>query len=735
VAGGAQIQVAVAAGQLDQKPDLFLPPVVAARIASNEVIGHLIAQPFAGAGENANVFSGEPHFFVEFTVHRLLGRLAVLDAPLRELPGMGSDAFAPEHQVPLVKQDDADVGSKPLTVEHNQPRIYSWIHYCIGHPFRGLMLSLTRCLRARTAPDPMKATQFFISTLKEAPADAEVISHQLMLRAGMIKRLGAGIYNYMPMGLRVIRKVEAIIREEMNRAGAIELLMPVVQPAELWQETGRFEAMGPELMRVKDRHGRDFVIQPTSEEVITDIARQELRSYKQLPKNFYHIQTKFRDERRPRFGLMRGREFTMKDAYSFDRDVESGTRSYQAMYDAYCRIFDRMGLQYRAVAADSGAIGGDASQEFQVIAETGEDAIVYCPNSDYAANIEKAEGVALIAQRGAATQSMTKTLTPGKSTCADVAQLLNLPLAQTVKSLVLATDEQDDKGQIVKSTVWLLLLRGDHDLNEVKTGKVEGLKNGFRFATVGEIEDHFGTKPGYLGPISLKKPVKIVADRTVAHMSDFVCGANEADYHLTGVNWGRDLPEPDAVADIRNIVAGDPSPDGKGVLAIQRGIEVGHVFLLGTKYSEPMKANFLDENGKPQPMVMGCYGIGVTRILGAAIEQSNDARGIIWPASIAPFEVVICPIGYDRNAEVKATADSLYAELMADGVDVLLDDRGERPGAMLADWELIGVPHRVVLGDRGLKEGYVEYQGRRDTEAAKLALTDVAAHLRAQLPR
>jgi prolyl-tRNA synthetase len=580
----------------------------------------------------------------------------------------------------------------------------------------------------------MKATQFFISTLKEAPADAEVVSHKLMMRAGMIKRLGAGIYNYMPMGLRVIRKVEAIIREEMNRAGAVELLMPVVQPAELWQETGRFEVMGPELMRVKDRHGRDFVIQPTSEEVITDIARQELRSYKQLPKNFYHIQTKFRDERRPRFGLMRGREFTMKDAYSFDRDVESGTRSYQAMYDAYCRIFDRMGLQYRAVAADSGAIGGDVSQEFQVIAETGEDAIVYCPTSDYAANIEKAEAVGLIAQRGAPTQAMVKTPTPGKSTCADVAQLLNLPLAQTVKSLVLATDELDDKGQIVKSTVWLLLLRGDHDLNEVKTGKVEGLKSGFRFATVGEIEDHFGTKPGYLGPIGLKKQVKIVADRTVANMSDFVCGANEADYHLTGVNWGRDLPEPDAVADIRNIVAGDPSPDGKGVLAIQRGIEVGHVFLLGTKYSEPMKANFLDENGKPQPMVMGCYGIGVTRILGAAIEQSNDARGIIWPAAIAPFEVVICPIGYDRSAEVKAAADQLYDELTKQGIDVLLDDRGERPGAMLADWELVGVPHRVVLGDRGLKEGYVEYQARRDTEPVKLALAGVTPHLRAQLP-
>ena len=547
----------------------------------------------------------------------------------------------------------------------------------------------------------MKASQFFISTLKEAPADAEVVSHKLMMRAGMIKRLGAGIYNYMPMGLRVIRKVEAIIRDEMNRAGAVEMLMPVVQPAELWQETGRFDKMGPELLRVKDRHGRDFIIQPTSEEVITDVARQELRSYKQLPKNFYHIQTKFRDERRPRFGVMRGREFTMKDAYSFDRDVAAATVSYHGMFDAYKRIFDRFGLQYRAVAADTGAIGGEISHEFQVIADTGEDAIVYCPTSDYAANIELAEGVALLAARGAASQAQVKTPTPGKSTCADVAELLSLPLAQTVKSLVLATDELNEHGEIAKSTVWLLLLRGDHDLNEVKASKVEGLKGGFRFATLAEIEDHFGCKPGYLGPVGLKKPVKVVADRTVALMSDFVCGANEVDFHLTGVNWGRDLPEPDAVADLRNVVEGDPSPDGQGVLAIQRGIEVGHVFLLGTKYSKDMNATFLDENGKPQHFVMGCYGIGVTRILGAAIEQNHDARGIIWPTSIAPFEVALCPIGMDRSEEVKAAAHRLYADLQAAGIDVILDDRGERPGAMFADWELIGVPLRVVISDRG----------------------------------
>ena len=579
----------------------------------------------------------------------------------------------------------------------------------------------------------MKASQFFVSTLKEAPADAEVASHKLMTRAGMIKKLGAGIYNYMPMGLRVIRKVENIIREEMNRAGAVELSMPVVQPAELWEETGRFGKMGPELLRLKDRHDRDFVMQPTSEEAVTDIARQELRSYKQLPRNFYQIQTKFRDERRPRFGIMRGREFTMKDAYSFDRDLPSAVESYKVMRNAYRAIFDRFGLKYRAVAADSGAIGGDTSEEFQVIADTGEDAIVYCPTSEYAANIEAAEGVALIAVRGAATQALAKVATPGKSTCADVATLLGLSLASTVKSLVLATDELDDKGDVKKVTVWLLLLRGDHDMNEVKVGKVEGLKDGFRFATVAEIEDHFGCKPGYLGPIGLKKPVKVVADRTVANMADWICGANEADFHLTGVNWGRDVPEPDAVADIRNVVAGDPSPDGLGVLAIDRGIEVGHVFVLGTKYSVPMNATFLDETGKPKPFEMGCYGIGVTRVAAAAIEQNHDARGIIWPVALAPFTVVVCPIGYDRSADVKAAADKLHAELLAVGVDAILDDRGERPGAMFADWELIGIPVRVVISDRGLKEGQLEVQGRRDEKASSVALADIVADVRARL--
>ncbi|WP_396436973.1 proline--tRNA ligase [Limnohabitans sp.] len=579
----------------------------------------------------------------------------------------------------------------------------------------------------------MKASQFLISTLKEAPADAEVVSHKLMTRAGMIKKLGAGIYNYMPMGLRVIRKVEAIVREEMNRAGAIEMTMPVVQPAELWQETGRFDKMGPELLRIKDRHGRDFVIQPTSEEVVTDVVRQEVRSYKQLPKNFYQIQTKFRDERRPRFGLMRGREFTMKDAYSFDRDVASAKASYQVMAGAYRKIFDRFGLTYRAVAADSGAIGGDLSEEFQVIAATGEDAIVYCPTSSYAANIEKAEALAPSQPRGAASQALTKTPTPGKSTCEDVAALLYVPLSTTVKSLVLATDTLNEQGEIVKSQVWLLLLRGDHDMNEVKVGKLPGMEGGFRFATLSEIEDHFGCKPGYLGPLNLKKPVHLVADRDVAVMVDWICGANEEDFHITGVNWGRDLPEPALVADIRNVVTGDKSPDGLGELAIERGIEVGHVFYLGTKYSKAMSATFLDENGKPQFLEMGCYGIGITRLPAAAIEQNHDERGIIWPDAIAPFTVVVCPIGMDRSEAVKAEAERIYAALLADGVDVILDDRGERPGAMFADWELIGVPHRITIGDKGLKDGLVEYQHRRDAESSKVSVADLLGHLKGRL--
>ncbi len=579
----------------------------------------------------------------------------------------------------------------------------------------------------------MKASRFLISTLKEAPADAEVSSHQLMTRAGMIKKLGAGIYSYMPMGLRVIRKVEAIVREEMDRAGAVELTMPVVQPAELWQETGRFDKMGPELLRIKDRHGRDYVVQPTSEEVVTDIARQEIRSYKQMPKNFYQIQTKFRDERRPRFGLMRGREFTMKDAYSFDRDPASAKLSYQGMTQAYRQIFDRFGLRYRAVAADSGAIGGDLSEEFQVIAATGEDAIVYCPGSDYAANMEKAEALAPQNPRPAASQALTKVPTPGKTTCEDVATLLNVPLNTTVKSLVLATDQLNETGAIVKTQVWLLLLRGDHEMNEVKVNKVPGLDNGFRFATLPEIDAHFGCQPGYLGPLNLKQPVKLVADREVAVMADWICGANEAGFHLTGVNWGRDLPEPDLIADLRNVVAGDASPDGQGVLAIERGIEVGHVFYLGTKYSKAMNATFLDVNGKPQFMEMGCYGIGITRLPAAAIEQNHDERGIIWPDAIAPFTVVLCPISPDRFADVKAAADQLYADLLTAGVDVILDDRNERPGIMFAEWELIGVPHRITIGDRALKEGQLEYQHRRDSAATKVPVNEALAFLKTKL--
>lgn len=595
----------------------------------------------------------------------------------------------------------------------------------------------------------MRASRFFVATLKEAPSDAEIVSHQLMMRAGLIKRLGSGIYTYMPMGLRIIRKVEAIVREEMNRAGAIELLMPVVQPAEFWQETGRWQEYGPELMRVKDRHGRDFIIQPTSEEVITDIARTELRSYRQLPVNFYHIQTKFRDERRPRFGLMRGREFTMKDAYSFDRDAVGLQQSYQLMYDAYVRIFTRFGLRFRAVAADNGAIGGSGSHEFHVIADTGEDAIVYCPNSSYAANMEAAEAAAPASSASAPNAVLTKVPTPGKSTCADVATSLGIPLSQTVKSLVLAVDAVSAPSSSLPlsslpphaqnsavtghagKSIWLLLLRGDHELNEIKAAKVPGLAN-HRFATEAEIVEYFGASPGFLGPIGVQKSVTVVADRSVLAMSDFVCGANQPDTHYVGVNWERDLPRP-MVHDLRNVVAGDPSPDGKGVLAIQRGIEVGHIFQLGSRYSSDMKATYLDENGKPQLLQMGCYGIGVTRILGAAIEQNFDAKGIIWPTSIAPFTVVLCPMGYERSEQVRAETDRLYTALQDADVDVVLDDRGERPGAMFADWELIGVPHRIVVGERGLKEGNLEYQGRRDIAATPVAIAEMVAFLHTKL--
>jgi len=566
----------------------------------------------------------------------------------------------------------------------------------------------------------MKASQSFLATLKEAPSDAEVVSHKLMVRAGLIRKLSAGIYNYLPLGLKVIRKVENIIREEMNRAGAIELLMPMIQPAELWQETGRWEKMGPELLRIKDRHDRDFLIQPTSEEVITDLARNEIKSYKQLPVNFYQIQTKFRDERRPRFGIMRGREFSMKDAYSFDRDVEGLKKSYQVMFDAYTRIFKRMGLQFRAVTADNGAIGGSGSQEFHVIADTGEDAIVYCPHSEYAANLEAAESLSLIAARAAATQAMSKVPTPNKTNCTDVAKFLNIPLQSTVKSLLFAADQEKGPAKL-----FMLLIRGDHELNEVKASKIPGMAES-RFATEAEIKQACNAPAGYLGPVGVSADVTVVADRTVANMADFVCGANDAGHHLTGVNWGRDLAEP-LVLDLRNAVIGDPSPDGKGVVDICRGIEVGHVFQLGTRYSEAMGCTYLDQQGKAQPMVMGCYGIGVTRLLGAAIEQGHDEKGIIWPISMAPFEVVICPMGYEKSEAVRAACDQLHDELLTAGIDVILDDRNERPGAMFADWELIGAPFRIVIGDRGLADSQVEFKGRTDAESQNIPLGDIKA--------
>jgi len=578
----------------------------------------------------------------------------------------------------------------------------------------------------------MRASQFLVSTLKEAPADADVVSQQLMLRSGMIKKLAAGIYTYMPMGLRSIRKIEAIIRQEMNRAGAIELLMPVVQPAELWMQSGRWEKYGPELLRLKDRHGRDFVLQPTSEEVVTEAVRQEVRSYRQLPLNLYHIQTKFRDERRPRFGVMRGREFTMKDAYSFDRDEPAARLSYERMFAAYERIFSRMGLAFRAVAADSGAIGGSRSHEFQVIADTGEDQIAFSPEGDFAANVELAEALPLLPSRAAPTEAMRKLATPGCTRCPDVAAYLGAPIEQTVKAVVVAVDPP--QGSAGPAEIWMLLVRGDHDLNETKVGKQPGLAR-WRLASEAEIEAHFGCTPGYLGPVAPRRPVRVIADRTVARMSDFVCGANEADYHLAGVNWGRDLPEPDSVADLRNVVAGDPSPDGKGRLQIQRGIEVGHVFFLGTLYSEKLGATYLDESGQPHPIQMGCYGIGVTRLLGAAIEQNHDQRGIIWPDAIAPFEVVICPINYQQSAPVREQADRLYQQLCEIGVEALLDDRGERPGAMFADAELIGIPHRITVGERGLKANQLEYASRRSLTPSMIPTVDVVAFIREQIRR
>ena len=564
----------------------------------------------------------------------------------------------------------------------------------------------------------MRASQFFLSTLKEAPSDAEVISHKLMMRAGLIKRLAGGIYTWMPLGLRALRKVEAIVKEEMNRAGAIELLMPAVQPAELWQESGRWDFYGPELLRFKDRHDRDFVIGPTHEEVITDVVRRDLRSYRQLPKHFYQVQMKFRDEIRPRFGVMRGREFLMKDGYSFHSSFEDLQREYRNMYDTYHRIFNRLGLKFRAVAADTGSIGGTGSHEFHVIAETGEDDIAYCPTSDYAANVELAEALAPATPRPVAASALAKVHTPGVKTIDELAAFLKVPATLTVKAIVVDGDDRIGNKPV------LLLLRGDHELNEVKAQKITGVKNPLTFATPAAILAAFGANAGSLGPVGFEG--RVVMDRSVAAMADFITGANQDDHHYTGVNIGRDFPEAE-VADLRNVVAGDPSPDGQGTLEICRGIEVGHIFQLRTKYAEALNCKFLNEQGKEQIMEMGCYGIGVSRILGAAIEQNNDARGIIWPDAIAPFQVAIVPMGYAKSDAVRDAANALYAELLAAGIDAFLDDRDERPGSLLADNELIGTPHRVVIGDRGLKEGVVEYQGRRDAEATKLALGDVAS--------
>ena len=562
----------------------------------------------------------------------------------------------------------------------------------------------------------MLASRFFISTLKEAPSDAEVVSHKLMLRAGLIRKVAAGIYTWMPMGLRAVRKVENIVREEMNRSGAIEVLMPAIQPAELWQESGRWQDYGPELLRLKDRHDRDFVVGPTHEEVITDVARRELKSYRQLPRHFYQIQTKFRDEIRPRFGVMRGREFTMKDGYSFHASFEDLQHEYQNMFDTYHRIFSRIGLEFRAVAADTGSIGGTGSHEFHVIAETGEDDIAWCPQSDYAANVELAEALAPGVARPNPSQRLEKVHTPNVTTIAQLADFLQIPVATTVKAIVVEADDEAG-GEPV-----LMMVRGDHELNTIKAQKIEGIRAPLTFASTEAIQKAFGAGPGSLGPVGFKG--RVIMDRTVAAMADFVIGANDDGWHYVGANIGRDFEEPE-VADLRNVVAGDPSPDGKGVLAICRGIEVGHIFQLRRKYAEAMNCKFLDENGREQVMEMGCYGIGITRILGAAIEQNHDARGILWPRAIAPFELVICPVGWSKSEAVRAEANRLHQALLDAGVDVILDDRNERPGVMFADWELVGVPHRIVVGDRGLKDGLVEYQGRGDAEAVSVSVSQI----------
>ena len=567
----------------------------------------------------------------------------------------------------------------------------------------------------------MRTSNYLLATVKETPSDAEVISHQLMLRAGMIRKLASGLYSWLPLGLRVLRKVEQIVREEMNRAGAQEVLMPAVQPAELWQESGRWDQFGPELLRFHDRHQREFAIGPTHEEIITDLIRHEIRSYKQLPANFYQIQTKFRDEVRPRFGIMRAREFLMKDAYSFHLDQASLEATYQVMYDAYSRIFSRMGLDFRAVLAETGAIGGSASHEFHVLADSGEDAIAFSSDSDYAANVEKAEALAPLTDRPAPGNEMTTVETPGQHTIEEVCSFLDVTPQQTLKTLLVKGSDEN---------IVALVLRGDHELNEIKAAKLPQLTAPFCFATDEEIRQTVGCSAGSLGPVGLDIPV--IADRSAVVIADFICGANEDGKHLTGVNWGRDLPEPE-VADIRNVVEGDPSPDGKGTLTIKRGIEVGHIFQLGNKYSKVMNATVLDENGKATVMTMGCYGIGVSRVVAAAIEQNHDDRGIIWPDAIAPFQLALCPINMQKSQRLREEADRLYNELREAGIEVLFDDRGERPGVMFADMELIGIPHRIVLSDRGLDADTFEYKGRTDPDKQDLPLDGLLEFIKGKL--
>ncbi|MFT6163654.1 MAG: prolyl-tRNA synthetase [Zhongshania aliphaticivorans] len=574
----------------------------------------------------------------------------------------------------------------------------------------------------------MRASQFLIATIKETPADAEVISHQLMLRAGMIRKLATGLYTWLPMGLRVLRKVEAIIREEMDNSGAMEVLMPVAQPAELWQESGRWEQYGAELLRFNDRHGRDFCLGPTHEEVITDLIRNEIKSYKQLPATFYQVQTKFRDEIRPRFGVMRSREFIMKDAYSFHNDQESLQATYDVMHAAYSRIFTRLGLDFRPVIADTGSIGGSGSHEFHVLASSGEDDIAFSDTSDYAANVEMAEAIAPAGERPAASQALEKIATPNTHSIDDVSALLKVDAKQVLKTLIVY-GEEDEHG---KQDLIALILRGDHQLNEIKAEKIVGVASPLTFASEEDIVATLGCKPGSIGPAGLK--IRVIADRCAANSSDFVCGANEDGFHLTGSNWDRDAAFTET-ADIRNVVEGDPSPDGQGSLLIKRGIEVGHIFQLGTKYSEALNASVLNENGKDQIMTMGCYGIGVTRVVASAIEQNNDDKGILWPASIAPFEIAIVPLNMQKSERVREQAETLYNTLRGLGYDVLLDDRNERPGVKFADMELIGIPHRIVIGDRGLDNGMLEYKNRRAADNEDIAIDDVVDFIQQQLPR